>query len=68
MSSLLGIVIGDSLWLWALGALGAEQTILLTALQPFLAAMVGWAMLGQTPGARCMAAWRSLPSAFISRS
>ena len=50
LSSLLGIVIGDSLWLWALGALGAEQTILLTALQPFLAAMVGWAMLGQNPG------------------
>ena len=47
--ALLGIVIGDSLWLWALGALGAEQTILLTALQPFLAAIVGWAMLGQTP-------------------
>ena len=47
LSSFLGIVVGDTLWLWALGALGAEQTILLTALQPFLAAVVGYFMLSQ---------------------
>lgn len=47
LSSFLGIIVGDSLWLWALGTLGAEQTVLLTALSPFLATVVGFLMLHQ---------------------
>jgi len=46
LSSALGIVVADTLWLDALGSLGARRMIAIDALKPFLAAGVGAAVLG----------------------
>ena len=48
LSSILGIVVGDVLWLQALQMLGAERVILLNAFNPTLGALVGIVSLGQT--------------------
>ena len=48
LSSILGIVVGDVLWLQALQMLGAEKVILLNAFNPTLGALVGIVSLGQT--------------------
>ena len=45
-SSLLGIVIADTLWLAALQILGARRMIAIDALKPFVAAFMGWFLLG----------------------
>ena len=45
-SSLLGIVIADTLWLAALQILGARRMIAIDALKPFVAAFMGWLLLG----------------------
>jgi drug/metabolite transporter (DMT)-like permease len=47
LSSVLGILIGDWLWLEALRLLGAGPVILMDTCKPFLAALFGWAMLGE---------------------
>ena len=47
LSAFLGIVIGDTLWLQALSLLGARLTILMTTLQPLLAALAGIVFLDQ---------------------
>lgn len=47
LSSFLGIVIGDLLWLQALKLLGARMTILQSTLQPLLAALAGALFLHQ---------------------
>ena len=47
LSSFLGIVVGDLLWLRALQLLGARMTILQATLQPLLAALAGAIFLGQ---------------------
>ena len=47
LSSFLGIVIGDVLWLQALKLLGARLTILMTTLQPMIAALAGAIFLKQ---------------------
>jgi drug/metabolite transporter (DMT)-like permease len=47
LSSTLGILIGDWMWLKGLLALGARRVILIDALKPFLAAFFGWAILDE---------------------
>ena len=47
LSSTLGIVIGDWTWLQALQLLGAKPVILMDALKPFLASLMGWLFLGE---------------------
>ena len=47
LSSFLGIVVGDLLWLQALKLLGARMTILQATLQPVLAAFAGALFLNQ---------------------
>ena len=47
LSSTLGIVIGDWTWLEALQLLGARPVILMDALKPFLASLMGWWLLGE---------------------
>ena len=47
LSSVLGIVVGDFLWLEALRLLGARRVIVVDTVKPFLAALMGWAILGE---------------------
>ena len=47
LSSFMGIVVGDLMWLQALQLIGARACILLGALQPCVAAVVGSVYLGQ---------------------
>lgn len=47
LSSTLGIVIGDVLWLQALLILGARRVIVVDSLKPFLAALFGRLVLGE---------------------
>ena len=47
LSSFIGIVVGDVLWLQALKMLGAELVILLNAFNPSMGAVVGIVFLGQ---------------------
>jgi drug/metabolite transporter (DMT)-like permease len=47
LSSLLGIVIGDTLWLVALRHLGAREMILIDSIKPFMLALFAWGMLGE---------------------
>ena len=47
LSSMLGIVIGDTCWLSAMKMLGARRVIMIDALKPFLAAIVGFVGLGE---------------------
>ena len=47
LSSFLGIVVGDLLWLQALSMIGARACILLGAMQPCVAALAGLVWLGQ---------------------
>jgi drug/metabolite transporter (DMT)-like permease len=52
LSSFLGIVVGDLMWLQALQLIGARACIMLGALQPGVAALVGAVYLGQPLGSR----------------
>lgn len=54
LSSTLGIIIGDVLWLQALLILGAKQVIVIDSLRPFCAAILGRVVLDETLG---VAAW-----------
>jgi drug/metabolite transporter (DMT)-like permease len=54
LSSTLGIIIGDVLWLQALLILGAKQVIVIDSLRPFCAAILGRVVLNETLG---LAAW-----------
>ena len=54
VSSFIGIVIGDAMWLQALSLIGARACILLGALQPCVAALAGAAFLGQPLHARLL--------------
>jgi drug/metabolite transporter (DMT)-like permease len=54
LSSTLGIIIGDVLWLQALLILGAKQVIVIDSLRPFCAALLGRVVLNETLG---LAAW-----------
>lgn len=47
LSSTLGILIGDLTWLQALQLIGARRVILVDALTPFIAALFGFAFLGE---------------------
>lgn len=47
LSSLMGIVIGDVLWLRALQLLGARRVILVDSLKPFAAAVFGYILLDE---------------------
>lgn len=47
LSSLIGIVIGDTLWLVALKFLGARDMILIDSLKPFMLALFAWRMLDE---------------------
>ena len=47
VSSVLGIVIGDSFWLLALQTIGAHLTIIVDSLKPSLAAILGYVILGE---------------------
>lgn len=40
-------VIGDFLWLEGLRLLGARRVIVVDTIKPFLAALIGWAILGE---------------------
>jgi drug/metabolite transporter (DMT)-like permease len=48
LSSFLGIVIGDNLWLKALKLMGARRVILVDSIKPFLASIFGWWILNET--------------------
>jgi drug/metabolite transporter (DMT)-like permease len=48
LSSTIGILIGDLTWLEGLHLLGARRVILVDAIKPFLAALFGWAILGES--------------------
>jgi drug/metabolite transporter (DMT)-like permease len=47
LSSTIGIVIGDLMWLEGLRLLGARRTIMMDSLKPFLAALFGWLILDE---------------------
>jgi drug/metabolite transporter (DMT)-like permease len=47
LSSTIGIVIGDLMWLEGLRLLGAPRTIMMDSLKPFLAALFGWLLLDE---------------------
>ncbi len=47
VSSLIGIVIGDTMWLYALHVLGAQSVIVITALGPIFHSLAGVLILGQ---------------------
>ena len=54
VSSFMGIVVGDAMWLQALSMIGARACILLGALQPCVAALAGAVFLGQPLHARLL--------------
>jgi drug/metabolite transporter (DMT)-like permease len=47
LSSAIGILIGDFAWLEGLRLLGVRNIIVMDSLKPFLAAVFGWALLGE---------------------
>lgn len=47
LSSVIGIVIGDYLWLEGLRLLGARRVIVVDSCKPFFAALLGWPILGE---------------------
>ncbi len=47
LSSFLGILIGDNMWLFALQIIGAKQVIIIDCLKPFLAAIMGKLILNE---------------------
>lgn len=47
LSSTIGIVLGDVLWLEALRLLGVRRVIVVDTLKPFVAALLGWTILGE---------------------
>jgi drug/metabolite transporter (DMT)-like permease len=47
LSSTIGILIGDYLWLEALRLIGARRVIVVDTVKPFFAALLGWALLGE---------------------
>lgn len=47
LSSALGILVGDVLWLEALRLLGPKHVLAIDSLKPFAAAALGWAGLGE---------------------
>lgn len=47
LSSTIGIIIGDWTWLEGLKLLGARRVIVVDTCKPFLAALLGWAFLGE---------------------
>ena len=47
LSSVLGIVVGDTCWLKAMKMLGARRVIVVDVIKPFLAAIVGFVGLGE---------------------
>lgn len=47
LSSVLGIVVGDTCWLKAMKMLGARRVIVVDVIKPFLAAVVGFVGLGE---------------------
>lgn len=55
MSSVCGILLGDLLWLEGLRLLGARRVVVVDSIKPFLAAMLGWAILNE----------KLVPTAFI---
>jgi drug/metabolite transporter (DMT)-like permease len=55
LSSVCGILVGDLLWLEGLRLLGARRVVLVDSIKPFMAAMLGWAILKET----------LLPTAFV---
>jgi drug/metabolite transporter (DMT)-like permease len=47
LSSTIGLVIGDVMWLEGLRLLGARRTIMMDSIKPFLAALFGWLILDE---------------------
>lgn len=47
LSSTLGIIIGDILWIEAMRLLGAKDVIVIDSLKPFVAAFLGWVFLDE---------------------
>ena len=50
LSSFLGIVVGDSMWLEALKLIGARRVIIIDSIKPGLGALLGSIMLGEPYG------------------
>ncbi len=50
LSSLLGIVVGDSIWLQALKVIGARRVIIIDSFKPGLGALLGTLLLGESCG------------------
>ena len=48
LSSTIGILIGDWTWLEALQLIGARPVVLMDSIKPFLAALLGWVILGES--------------------
>lgn len=47
LSGFIGIVIGDIAWLEALRQLGASRVLVIDTIKPFMAVLLGWAVLGE---------------------
>lgn len=47
LSATIGILIGDWMWLEGLKIIGARRVIVIDSIKPFLAALFGWAILGE---------------------
>jgi Permeases of the drug/metabolite transporter (DMT) superfamily len=47
LSGFIGIVIGDIAWLEALRQLGASRVLVIDTVKPFVAALLGWLVLGE---------------------
>ena len=47
LSSTIGIIIGDFVWLEGLRLIGARRVIVVDTVKPFFAALLGWAILGE---------------------
>lgn len=60
ISSILGIVLGDTIWLAALGRIGARRVILIDATKPFMAAVVAAFILQEVPS------WKVILGMFIT--
>jgi len=49
LSSFIGIIIGDALWLESLQIIGSRRVIVIDAMKPFIGALMDWIFLGDEP-------------------
>mmetsp|Transcript_21417 Transcript_21417/g.27609 ORF Transcript_21417/g.27609 Transcript_21417/m.27609 type:complete len:370 (+) Transcript_21417:3266-4375(+) len=49
LSSFIGIIVGDALWLESLQIIGSRRVIVMDAMKPFIGALMDWMFLGDEP-------------------